>query len=275
MDIKFGENSSMMLFLVTIQEPKGIYSVSFSDMSGANLFCTMSQTKELIMNVLPEILTGVWNNLQASFKLVWSVLSPALLPLLTVIILLVVGLWVAGFIGDKIAVLVKKGKIDDGLDKVLFSHFSKLAGVKVSASDLIGSAVHWFLTAVVLIAALNFVHLSSVVDFLRQALGYVPHAVVGALLIAVGTVVADFAAYVVKFFTKSENWLTTVRLTINLLAIVAALGHLITPLAGSINEFLGHLGLSSSQGNALFIGVLVLILLASKNVVTKAVEKLY
>ena len=227
------------------------------------------------MNALHGILTSVWNNLQASFKLVWSVLSPALLPLLTVIILLVVGLWIAGFIGDKIGIIIKKGKIDDGLDKVLFSHFSKLVGVKVSASGLLGSAVHWFLTAVVLIAALNFVHLSSVVDFLRQALGYVPHAIVGALIIAVGTVVADFAVYVVKFVTKSENWLTTVRLAVNLFAIVAALGHLITPLAGSINQFVGHLGLSGSHGNALFIGGLVLILLASKNVVTKAIEKLY
>ncbi len=233
------------------------------------------ETKELIMNALHGILTSVWSNLQASFKLVWSVVSPVLLPLLAVIILLVAGLWVAGFIGDKIAVLVKKGKIDDGLDKVLFSHFSKLAGVKINASDLIGTAVHWFLTAVVLIAALNFVHLSGVVDFLKQALGYVPHAIVGALIIAVGTVVADFAVYVVKFITKSENWQTTVRLAVNLFAIVAALGHLITPLAGSITEFLGQLGLSGTQGNALFIGVLVLILLASKNVVTKTVEKLY
>ena len=227
------------------------------------------------MNVVHGILTSLWSNLQASFKLAWSVVSPHLLPLVTVIILLVIGLWVAGFIGDKISILVKKGKIDDGLDKVLFSHFSKLAGVKISASGLIGSAIHWFLTAIVLIAALNFVHLSSVVDFLKQALGYVPHAIVGALIIAVGTVVADFAAYVVKFVTKSENWITTVRLTVNLFAVVAALGHLITPLAGSLTQFLGQLGLSASQGNALFIGVLVLILLASKNVVTKTVEKLY
>ncbi len=227
------------------------------------------------MNALYGILTSVWNNLQASFKLVWSAMSPYLLPLVTVIILLVVGLWIAGFIGDKIGVLIKKGKIDDGLDKVLFSHFSKLAGVKISASDLIGSAVHWFLTATVLIAALNFLHLSSVVGFLKQALGYIPHAIVGALIIAVGTVVADFAAYVVRFVTKSDNWLTTVRLAINLFALVSALGHLITPLAGSVTHFLGQLSLSGTQGNALFIGVLVVILLASKNVVTKAIEKLY
>ena len=227
------------------------------------------------MNALHGILTGVWSNLQASFKLVWSAVSPVLLPLVTVIILLVAGLWIASFIGDKITVLVKKGKIDDGLDKVLFSHFSKLTGVKISASDLIGEAVHWFLSAVVLIAALNFVHLSSVVDFLRQALGYVPHAMVAALIVAVGTVVADFAAYVAKFITKSDNWLTTVRLAINLFALVAALGHLITPLAGSITKFLGQLSLSGTQGNALFIGVLVLMLLASKNVITKTIEKLY
>ena len=227
------------------------------------------------MNALHGILTGVWSNLQASFKLVWSVISPTLLPLVTVIILLVAGLWIAGFIGDKITILVKKGKIDDGLDKVLFSHFSKLAGVKVSASDLIGSAVHWFLTATVLIAALNFVHLSSVVDFLKQALGYIPHAVVAVLIVVVGTVVADFAAYVVKFITKSKNWVTTVRLAINLFALVAALGHLFTPLIGSVTHFLGQLSLSGTQTNALFIGVLVLILLGSKSVVTKVIEDLY
>ena len=227
------------------------------------------------MNALHGILTGIWSNLQASFKLVWSVVSPHLLPLVSVIILLVAGLWIAGFIGEKIGIVIKKGKIDDGLDKVLFSHFSKLTGVKVNASDLIGEAVHWFLSAVVLIAALNFVHLSGVVDFLRQALGYVPHAMIAALIVAVGTVVADFAAYVVRFITKSENWLTTVRLAVNLFALVAALGHLITPLIGSITHFLGQLSLTGTQGNALFIGVLVVVLLASKGAVTKAIEKLY
>ena len=168
-----------------------------------------------------------------------------------------------------------KGKIDDLLDKVILSHFSKLAGVKVSASGLIGETIHWFLTAIVLIAVLNLAHLSSVVDFLRQVIGYIPHAIIAALIVAVGSVVANFAAYAAKFITKSENWLTTVRLAINLFALVAALGHLITPLAASINHFLGQLSLSGTQGNALFICVLVIILLASKNVITKAVEKLY
>ncbi|OGI10631.1 MAG: hypothetical protein A3I68_07010 [Candidatus Melainabacteria bacterium RIFCSPLOWO2_02_FULL_35_15] len=227
------------------------------------------------MNVVHGIFASVWNNLQISFKLVWSVVSPYLLPLVTVIIVLVAGLWIAGFIGDKIGVVIKKGKIDDLLDKVILSHFSKLAGVKVSASGLIGETIHWFLTAIVLIAVLNLAHLSSVVDFLRQVIGYIPHAIIAALIVAVGSVVANFAAYAAKFITKSENWLTTVRLAINLFALVAALGHLITPLAASINHFLGQLSLSGTQGNALFIGVLVIILLASKNVITKAVEKLY
>ncbi len=227
------------------------------------------------MNALNGILASVWSNLQASFTMLWSMVSPIFLPLVTVIVLLVAGLWVANFLGDKIAIVIKKAKIDEGLDKVLFSHFAKLAGVKVSASGLIGSAIHWFLAAIILITALNFAHLTSVVDFFKQVIGYLPNLVVAALIVAVGALLADFAVFVVKFVIKSKNWLTTTRLAVNLLALIAALSQIISPLAGSVNSLLGQLGLSASQGNAFFIGVLVLILLASKNVVTKVVEDLY
>ena len=227
------------------------------------------------MNVLHGILPSVWNNLHAGFKLLWSVASPILLPLTEVVILLVVGLWVAGFIGDQIGVIVKKGKVDDLLDKIVFTNFSKLAGTKVNASGLIGESVHWFLTGIVLIAALNLGHMSSVVDFFKQALGYLPHVIAAVLIVIVGTLLADLVTYILKFVTKSKNWITTARLAVSIFALIAALSRLITPLAASINQFLGHLALSGSQSNALFIGVLVLILLASKNVVTKTIEDLY
>ena len=227
------------------------------------------------MNVLHGILASILSNLHTSFKLVWSVISPILLPLITVVIVLVLGLWIAGFLGGKIGVVIKKVKVDEVLDKIILSHFSKLAGVKVSASGLIGEAIHWFLTAIVLIAVLNLAHMANVVDFFKQALGYLPHVVVAALIVAVGAVLADFVAYILKFVTKSKNWIVTASLAVNVFALIAALGHLITPLAGSVTKLLGQLGLSGTQGNALFIGVLVLILLASKNVVTKTIEKLY
>ncbi|OGI18903.1 MAG: hypothetical protein A3B68_06680 [Candidatus Melainabacteria bacterium RIFCSPHIGHO2_02_FULL_34_12] len=230
------------------------------------------------MKLVNGILTDVWGSLQASFKLLWSAVSPILLPLILVLVVLVLGLWISGFLGNKIAVILKKAKIDDVLDKILFSHLSKLTGIDVSASALIGDAVKWFLTATVIITALDLAGLVSVIGFIHSAIHYLPSIFIAVLIVLVGALISDFVVVIVKYLTNSDkgHLITTSRLAVNLFALIAALHHLLAPLAGSFNHLLNNvLALTQSQTNALFIGLLVLILLASKNIVTKTVETLY
>ena len=225
------------------------------------------------MDIFKAVTTDAVNSLQHSFNLLWSTISPILLPLFLIVLFLSIGLWIANFISDQIGALVKKSKIDTFLDRIT-APVLKLTGTKVNSSGLITGAIRWFLIALVLVAALDLADLNSVVDFFKQILSYLPHIFASALIIIVGSLLANLAAAVVGTVSKG-NFTATAKVAVNALAFIAALSQLVTPIVGSLSQFVGNLNLSKLQADVLFVGILVLALLASRNAVTKVVENLY
>ena len=225
------------------------------------------------MTILKTIPIEVIGGLQHSFNLLWSKISHLLLPLILIVVFLSIGLWVVNFVSDKIGGLVKKSKVDNLLDRIL-APVLEMTGTKVNPSGIIIGSIRWFLIAVVLIAALDMADLKSVIGFFNQALGYLPSLFVAALILIVGSLMADLAGAIVGTVIKG-NFVTTAKVAVNVLAFIAALSRLVTPIIGSLSQFIGHLSLSKLQADVLFIGVLVLILFASRNAVTKTVENLY
>ncbi len=228
------------------------------------------------MNTLKAVATDAWHSLHSSFNLLWSKVADVLPSLMLVLVVLGAGLVISAFLSDKISLIVKKIKLDVLLDKLL-APVSKFTGAKVSASSIIGASIKWFLIAVVLIAALDLADLNEVVSFFNQALGYIPRIFVAALILLVGALLANLAGSLVKLITKSEKegFVLTAKAAVNVMAFIAALGQIATPLMASLNQFVGQLSLSHLQTDVLFIGLLVLILFASRNAVTKTVESLY
>ena len=226
------------------------------------------------MDIFKTITTDAWHSLHASFNLLWSKVAVILPSLLLVLIVLAVGLWIASFLTDKITTIVKKSKLDGLLDKIV-APVSKITGAKINVSTVIGVSVKWFLIAVVLIAALDLADLNEVIDFFNQAIGYIPKIFVAALIILAGSLIASLAGAVVKLVSKSDGMTTTAKAAVNTLAFIAALSQIATPLIAALNQFVGKLSLSHLQADVLFIGLLVLILFASKNAVAKTVENLY
>lgn len=227
------------------------------------------------MKLLKGILADAWSSLDSSFELLWRTVSPILLDIVVALLVLAIGLTLAGFIGDKFGVLLKKVKIGDLLDRIIFNPLSKHTGIKISASHLIGEVVKWFLIATVLIAGLDLANLTKVIDFFKQILAYLPSIITAVLIVTVGSILANFTGNVVKLITKKDNLTTTSKVAVNILAFIAALGQLVTPIVASLSGFIGALSLSKLQSDILFIGVLVIVLLASRSTVTKAVESLY
>lgn len=227
------------------------------------------------MGTLKAIVTGALNSLEHGFFLLWGKLSPIIPSLVVALVVLVIGSWLATFIGEKIGQLSKKAKIDDALDKIIISPISKLSGTKINISGLIGGTVKWILLATVLIAVLDIAKLSRVVDFFSRALYYLPNIFVAALIMIVGTLLADFTSGVVRLATKHDYLIDGSRLAVIVLALIAALNHVITPLSYSLNQFIAQLGLSKLQADVLIIGVIVILLLGCKNAVVKIVESLF
>jgi hypothetical protein len=228
------------------------------------------------METLKGILTNGWHSLDASFDLLWSKVSPVVLPLVLILIFLAVGLWLSGFISDKLGALIKKSKVDTLTDGLLSPVF-KFTGTKVSASGVISLAIKWFLIATVIVAALDLANLGSVIDFFNQVLGYLPNIVIAALIIIVGSLVANLASYIVGIIYKNgkDNLTTIAKVAVNALAFIAALSQVATPVVNSFSQFIGQLSLSKLQADVLFIGIIVLVLLASKNAINKTIESWY
>jgi len=225
------------------------------------------------MNILKGITTDAWDSLQVSFNLLWSKLAPLLLPIIFVLIFLALGLLIAGFLSDKIGDLVKKSKIDSVLDRIVDPVLS-ITGTKVNPTGIIVGTVKWFLVATVLLAALDLADLDGVTNFVYGLIPYLKSVFVAALILVAGSLVANLAAFIAGLATKG-NFPTTVRVAVNALAFIAAIGLVISPIVAALSGFIGHLALSRLQSDVLYIGILVLALLASKNAVTKVVENLF
>ena len=228
------------------------------------------------MNAFNGILTHVVGSLHTSFNLLWSKLSPVLLPLLLILVFLAVGLWVAGFVSDKLVSIIKKSKVDTLLDKILAPTL-KLTGTKINASSVITGTIRWFLIALIVIAALDLADLSNVIDFFNQVIAYLPNVFIAALIIIVGSLLGNLAGTIVKFVAGNgnSNLVGTAKVSVSVLAFIAALSQLLTPIAASFNQFIGQLGISRLQTDVLVIGVIALVLLGSKNALIKTVEHFY
>lgn len=225
------------------------------------------------MNILKGISTNAVDSISHSFNLLWAIMSPMLLPLVCVLVFLALGLWIAEFLSDKLGSLVKKSNVDNFIDKVL-APVLEITGTKINTANVINGTIKWFLVGMVLIAALEIADLDGVILFCKQIVHYLPAVFSAALIILAGSMLANLAATIVGFVSKG-NFPTTVRVAVNALALITALSLVVTPIVGALSKFIGQLTLSRMQSDVLFIGLIILALLASKNAVTKTVENWY
>lgn len=227
------------------------------------------------MKALSHIWNHVWNSVDHSFDFLWSKLAPILPKLALVVLVLIVGLWLAHFLSDFIASIIKKSKIGDLIDKHILVHVNKVIAHRASSVGLISGTIKWFLIANVLLAALDLAGLRHVIDFVNNTLGYFPNIIASVLIVLVGSLLSSFAGTVVSYVSKKDAHAATARVAVSIFAFIAALGQLITPIVALLNKFVAQLSLSSLQANVLFIGVIVLALYASKDLVAKTVTNLY
>lgn len=228
------------------------------------------------MRTLKNVLREVWSNLDQGFDLLWGNICSGLPTLIVALILVVLGSLIAVYVGDLITSIIKKGGIDKPLEGAL-SPISKLLNTKINSAKLIGATIEWLLLITVLIATFNLLKLNAVVSFFIQALSYLPSIFVAVFIMIVGYLIATFTANVVKILTKGEHgYLSNLaRITIFTFSAISASSVVLIPLVGAFSRLLRELHFSTMKKEAVFIGVVVLLVFAFKNLVTKTVEKLF
>lgn len=133
-----------------------------------------------------------------SFQDLWRSFIGFVPSLIGALLVLVIGLVIAIFIGRLTARLIEVLFIEKLIEQLKIKDAIKKMGFNLNFAKLIGWLVKWFLIIVFFIAAADILGLPEVTIFLNTVVLYVPTAVAAALILFVGLVLAAFVGEVVQ-----------------------------------------------------------------------------
>lgn len=192
--------------------------------------------------------------LLSSLQNLWIGVVAFLPKLILAVVIFLIGWLIASLIEKALRQLIDMMKIDHLLKKTGMHDSLSKAGFRFSAGAFIGGLVKWFFIIVFLVAALDVIGLSQVNLFLREVvLNYLPNVVVAALVLLVGSVLAETVAKLVSGSAR--------------MADVKAAGFLGTIAKWAIWIFalliaLAQLGIAAQLIQTLFVGVVAMFALA-------------
>ncbi len=133
-----------------------------------------------------------------AFQNIWLKFANFLPEFITALIILVVGLLVAGWLGKLIARVISVIKLDDLIAKVGFTSAVEEMGVSFSLSKLMGWVVKWFFVVVTLIAVANILGWDEVNGFLNAVVLYIPNVLVAVVVLIIGVIAGQFVFGIVE-----------------------------------------------------------------------------
>lgn len=133
--------------------------------------------------VWQESLLGAWYQVGPTIGMA---LVTALGAVIVFVVALVISYWAKRLI-EEVLRLVQLEELSKASG---ITGFLKKADIKLSTSEVAGEFVRWIVILVGFIAAANVLGLQAVVDVLMQLLGYLPNVFAGALILAIGIIVA-------------------------------------------------------------------------------------
>lgn len=171
----------------------------------------------------------------SSLQAFWLGIISWLPGVLLAIIIFVVGCILAALIGKAVAHVVNLTRVNRLLDGSSFKEAVNKAGYHLDVGAFIGWLVKWFFILVFLFGALDILGLSTVNMFLQQiVIVFLPRVIVAALIIVVGSVLANIASKAISGSAKLANvesanlvgsvakwaiWITSILFALNQLGI--------------------------------------------------------
>lgn len=156
-------------------------------------------------------------------------------------------------VGRVVQQLVESLKADEWLAKAGVDKFLERAGYKLNSAAFLGWLTKMFFVIIFLIAAFDFIGLSSVNSYLTEVLNYIPNVLVAAIMLFVASIAADLLGNIVAGGTKAVG------------SHLAALLSSVTRWAIWIFAFLlalSHLGIAPQYMYTLFAGFVAMLALA-------------
>ncbi len=132
-----------------------------------------------------------------SLQNLWNGSITVLASVLGALIVLLIGLIVAGGLGALVERVVNLVKLDKALLSLGLKEYFERAGLQINSGKFFGKIVYWFLVVVFLLASTDILGFYSLSNFLREILLYIPNVIVAVLVMLATVVIANLLRKVV------------------------------------------------------------------------------
>ena len=175
------------------------------------------------------------NSFMSSTQMLWNSMVSYLPRLAFAILVLVIGLILASFLGKLVTRIVKKLQVDKILTTTGLSSKLNEFNINFTISGLLGWVIKWFIIVAVLLTISGMLELTTVSVFLTEVLLYVPNVIVAIVILTIGLIVGNFFSELVGKSISTSDFVSpaSVRVLkvitkwiIVLFAIMAALTQL-------------------------------------------------
>ena len=188
-----------------------------------------------------------------SLMALWGGVVMYLPNIIIALILVILGFLIGGLLGRAVAHLVNAVKVDSFLQKVGAMETLRKVSSHYNSAHYIGGLVKWFFIIVFFIAAIGQLGLTQVSYFLAQILAFIPSVIIAAIILVVGSILADWASRLVRGTTRAADMTASnfaaavVKWAIWVFAIMVALS---------------QVGIAAALINTIFIGIVAMLALA-------------
>jgi len=130
-------------------------------------------------------------------------IAQALPKIIGAILILIIGWLIAKLIKRLLVKILKLVRFNFLTEKSGIDKFLKEGGLKINATDIIGTLFYWFIMLIVIMATLNSLNLTAASTLFNQIMLYIPNIIVAIIILIIGIYLARMVSQIIKTSLKS------------------------------------------------------------------------
>ncbi len=138
------------------------------------------------------------------FDMVKTKIAGFIPTLISVVIILTVGWFLAAMIQRFVVRFLKLAKLDSVSEKSGISNVLLKGDINQTLSEIIGSIIYWTMMLVVILTAVDAMHLTVAASLLDSVILYVPHVIAAVFILVLGIFFASVLSTTVR--TTAANY---------------------------------------------------------------------
>lgn len=194
-----------------------------------------------------DMLTKLGDQLTASFIAMWGQVVMWSPRVIGALIILWVGVWLAGLLRDLVRKLLSMLKVDEMASRVDLNQKIHSVGLNATVAQMLAGLVYWLVFLIFLSAASSVLGIEVVSNFISKMIGYIPSILAGLAVMAIGVLVADAMSRVLESVRLGHSYKVVVRWFILVIAFITAIEQIgidLSFLTSNIQLLVGGLALA-------------------------------